>query len=406
MWRYLNIFDFLSMKGQILLLLLTFSSIICYSQINYETGYFINNSNQKVDCFIRNVNLKVNPTEFEFKLTEDAEIQKASIQTVQEFHIYGKFKYIRKNVMIDQSEKNIDKLSRERKAMLEEQEVFLKVLIEGKASLYSFENSKFKRFFYSLDDSKIEQLIFKEYLNEYNQINKNNQYKQQLLNALNCMTINIKHIENINYDKNDLINLFKKYNECNNSEFTNFEDKQKRNLFNLNIRPGVNNSSLSIENNSSNTNKLKFENKTGFRFGIEAEFILPIYNNKWAFIIEPTYQYYKTEETITTTAAIRNFKVDYTSIEVPIGIRHYFFLNETSKIFINGSFVIDLSSNSSINELNIGNSFNLAFGVGFKQNDKYSIELRHQTKRHILNDFVFWDSNYTTTSFVLGYTIF
>ncbi len=406
MWRYLNIFNFLPMKGQILLLLLTFSSIICYSQINYETGYFINNSNQKVDCLIRNVNLKINPTEFEFKLTEDAEIQKASIQTIQEFHIYGKFKYIRQNVMIDQSEKSIDKLSRERKALLEEQEVFLRVLIEGKASLYSFENSKFKRFFYSLDDSKIEQLIFKEYLNDDRKISQNNMFKQQLLDDLKCSTIKKQDAENVNYRKNELITFFVKYNECNNTEFTNFEEKQKRDLFNLNLRPGINSASLSIENSTSRSNAVDFNDKIGFRFGIEVEFILPIYNNKWAFTIEPTYQYFKTKETITSSFATRNFEVDYKSIEVPVGIRHYIFLNKNSKLFINGAFVFDLSSNSSINELTIGNSSNFAFGLGFKQNDKYSIELRYQPNRNILTDYVFWSSNYTTASVIFGYTLF
>jgi hypothetical protein len=60
--------------------------------------------------------------------------------------------------------------------------------------------------------------------------------------------------------------------------------------------------------------------------------------------MEPTYHYFKSE----TEIPIDKVKVNYTSIEIPIGVRHYFFLNENSKVFINGSFIVDISFNSII----------------------------------------------------------
>lgn len=83
------------------------------------------------------------------------------------------------------------------------------------------------------------------------------------------------------------------YNECNNQVFINFESKQKKDLFNLNIRPGFNNSSFSTQNGITSSSNVDFDNEFGFRFGIEAEFIIPVNKNKWAILIEPTYQYYK-----------------------------------------------------------------------------------------------------------------
>ena len=53
------------MKKQILLLLTTILSLNSYSQINFDKGYFINDSNQKVDCLIKNIDWKNNPTEIE-----------------------------------------------------------------------------------------------------------------------------------------------------------------------------------------------------------------------------------------------------------------------------------------------------------------------------------------------------
>ena len=205
-----------------------------------------------------------------------------------------------------------------------------------------------------------------------------------------------------------MINYFVKYNECNNVAYKNYEEKQHRDLFNLNLRPGFNISTLSIQNSISNSRDTDFGSELAFRFGIEAEFIMPFNKNKWALIIEPTYQYFKSETEIST----QNVEVDYKSIELPLGIRHYLFLNENSKFFVNGSFVFDLINNNSIinfesgTNLEIKTRTNLAFGLGYKYNDRYSLELRYQTSREVLSDFLFLSSDYQTFSVIFGYSIF
>ncbi len=86
--------------------------------------------------------------------------------------------------------------------------------------------------------------------------------------------------------------MFIAYNECHNETVKYLERKQKRDLFNLNIRPRYVYTSL---NKSSNTEirNFDFDNKSSFGLGVEAEFILPFNKNKWAFTIEPTYPTYK-----------------------------------------------------------------------------------------------------------------
>jgi hypothetical protein len=384
-------------------------SINCYSQISFEKGYYINNSNQKVDCLIKNLDWKNNPIEFEFKLTENSDKKKASIDTVKKFEIYNVSKFIRRTIKIDKSSNIVSKLSDIKQAIFNEEELFLKVLVEGKANLYSYENDNLERYFYSKDSSEIEQLIFKRYLNIDKKIGTNNRYKQQLWNNLKCPKMNMSKVENLVYYKNELIRFFVEYNECNKQGFTNFEEKQKRDLFNLNIRPGFNTSSLSIQNGLLSSSDADFGNKFGFRLGVEAEFIMSFNKNKWAILIEPTYQYFKSETELTT----QNVTVDYKSIELPIGLRHYFFLNENSKIFINGSVVIDFNDNSLIDfetdydtDLEIASSWNLAFGLGYKHNDRYSLELRYQTNRDVLSDYSYWSSDYKTLSIIFGYSLF
>lgn len=395
------------MKKQVFIFLTIILSCNCFSQINFEKGYYINNAGQKIDCLIKNIDWKNNPTEFLYKLSENTEPKKETINSVKEFEIINGSKYINRKVSIDRSSETLKDLSTTKNPISKEEQLFLKVLIEGKANLYLYQDGNLKRFFYKTDTSSIKQLIFKSYRITYNRIGKNNRYKQQLWSTLKCENISTKEIENINYNKKELVNLFIKYNSCNNSTFTNFEKKQKKDLFNLTIRPGINNSSLSIENILSNSSDIDFGNELSFRFGIEAEFVMPFNKNKWAILAEPTYQYFKSEK-ITNTQIIN---VDYKSIELSLGLRHYFFLNNNSKIFINGLYIIDLNMNSKIDfenttNLTIKTDGNLAFGIGYNYNQKYSLEMRYGSGRAILGGYIYWNSDYESLSIIFGYTLF
>ncbi len=406
------------MKKQ-LLFLLTILSFNCYSQISFENGYYIDNNNQKINCLIKNVDWKNNPIEFEYKLSENSESNKKTIKSVKEFGINNISKYIRGSVKIDRSSNNINDLNYDNRPEFKEEELFLKVLIAGKITLYEYVDGNLTRYFYEKEESNIEQLVFKRYKTNENKVGKNNRYKQQLWNNLKCPNFKMKKIESLDYKKNDLVNFFIEYHNCNNQEYDNFEEKQERDLFNLTIRPRISNSSLTIQNSVSNSRDTDFENKIGFGFGVEAEYILPFNKNKWAIAIEPTYQNFKTEKTTNVnnvSGGILIANVDYSSIEIPVGLRHYFFLNNNSKIFINASYIFDISSKSSIeftrgdgsnlNSLEIETRSNLAFGLGYKHNDKYSLEFRYQTPREILESYSFWNSEYKTLSIIFGYSLF
>lgn len=392
------------MKKQILLLLTTILSLNSYSQINFDKGYFINDSNQKVDCLIKNIDWKNNPTEFEYKLTNNSDTQKATIKTVKEFGIHNMSKYVRYSVKIDRSSDLINKMSNVKNSVFKEEELFLKVLIEGKANLYSFEDSNLKRYFYSLDNSNVEQLIFKQYINSNNQVGTNKKYKQQLWDNLKCSSFEMDKIKKMEYEKKELVSFFEEYNKCNNQEFIKYEEKQKRDLFNLSIRPGLNSSSLVIYNSSSSLRRTDYGNKMTFRIGLESEIVMGFNKNKWAILIEPTYQYYKAEEEPVTN--LSNTNVDYKSIEVPVGLRHYFFLNKSSKIFINGSFISEIILDSKVRNLDVKSDVNFAMGLGYNYNNMYSVELRYQTNRDVLTNYILWNSEYKTISVIFGYTLF
>lgn len=152
------------MKTKILSLILLLISINSFAQISFEKGYFIDENNQKTECLIKNVDWKDNPSKFTYKREDSSIPEKGDISSVKEFGIYGFSKYIRENVKIDRSSNDYKKLTYEKDPILKQELLFLKVIIEGKSSLYYYEDRDIMRFFYSVTDTSINQLIHKRYL--------------------------------------------------------------------------------------------------------------------------------------------------------------------------------------------------------------------------------------------------
>lgn len=407
------------MKTNVIVLLSFLFSLSSLSQITFEKAYYIDNSNSKVDCLIKNVDWKNNPMSFEFVLTENAPSSILGLANVKEFGIYNKSKYIRETVQIDRSSNDVTYMSKVKDPEFTSEKLFLKVLVEGKSNLYEFVDGNLRRFFYDKENSGIEQLVYKRYKTSESDISINNKFRQQLWIDLKCPNFEIKKIERINYTKNDLLNFFMEYSTCSNQEANNFGAKDKKDLFNLTLRPRITNSSLSIVNNAASNYNTDFDNETSFGFGVEAEFILPFNQNKWSIVVEPTYQSFsstKTKSSTIVSGGEQIAKAKYNSIEVPFSLRYYMFTSDKSAFFITSSYVVDFSSNSVIEIKRIDNSVlntidvetrnNFALGFGYKTKEKYSLELKYQFSREILGSYTYWESSYKSVSVIFGYTLF
>ncbi len=405
----------LKINKQSIILVLLCIGINGYSQINFEKGYFVNNLGEKTNCLIKNVDWKNNPTQFEYKVDESSESKIARIASVREFGIFEKSKYQRFDVEIDKSEEKLRYLSWNRDPEYKTETLFLKLLVEGKANLYQYDNQNVKKFFFKTDSTIIKQLVYKTYrINEID-TDKNNLYRQQLWTNLKCKDISIARIENLKYFKRELVKLFTDYNNCSNSKTTVFGVKETKNLLSLSIRPGIRYSSLNIRNRTSSDRNTRFDDQLTYRIGLEAEFILPFNNDKWGVLLEPTYQQYKS----TGIAELAETKVDYKSIELPFGIRHYFLVKKNSKLYANLAYVFDITLNSKIpfpefdndlatrRSLELNGGRNIALGLGYKFKNKYSLEINYQPDREVLtNSGISWRSNYSSISAIFGYKIF
>ena len=402
------------MRG-IALVIALIVGITVKGQIKFESGYFIDNSGKKTNCYIKNIDWKNNPKSFFYTTTQGGSPIEAYMSTVQEFGINETLRYIRATVNVDRSSSNINHLSDKRDPEFKEERVFLKVLVASDASLYQYEEEELIRYFFSVKNGAIEPLIFKKYIPPYQdgkgstkRIAKNERYKQQLLMALKCEVITRKRIENLSYNRPSLTRMFLKYNTCKNVEFTEHDLDRKRDLFNLTIKGGVRRVSLVAIDGNSFSRGGDFENKMNPFVELEAEVILPFNKDKWSVFIAPSYQYYKASGQVRTPFSAT---VKYTSIEVPVGIRHYFFLNDTSKIFVNGAFVFDFNGKDKVTytraaNLDIDTIGNLAFGLGYNYKGKYNVELRYGLNRNLFTNYVNWNSEFQPLSLLIGYTIF
>ncbi len=406
------------MKNKAAFLLLSLIAFSGLAQIKFQQGYFIDNSDKITHCLIKNMDWNDNPTFFEYKLSEKDDSKMALIANTKEFGIDKFSKYIRANVRIDRSSEDIEYMSQTKAPIFTEEQLFLEVLIEGNANLYYYEQKSLRRFFFSLNKGPIEQLIFKSYKTIDNQIGQNNEFRAQLWKSLKCSTLQKYHFESLNYFENQLLKIFEKYNSCLNSDFKNFQANKTKGYFNASLKVRASSNSLDVVNEDTNLkNIVDFGSNINIEFGFELETVLGFNNNKWALLVDFNYQSFKGETTTEPFRFVENTRthtIDYKSVEVGFGVRHYFFLNDQSKLFLNAHYVVDLPLNKSVLtetdnpvpgsvSIELSRSTNGAFGFGYKYNDKYSLEFRFETSRYIFDPPR--RSNYGGISLILGYTI-
>ena len=394
------------MKTHILIIFSAFLSLNSYGQIIFEKGYFIDNSDQKTECLIKNNDWKNNPTSFKYKLSIDGIERERYLSNTKEFVVYDYSKYIRFEGDVERSSKILRELTYEKNPVFNKEQIFLKVLIEGEASLYLYEGTNLKKFFFNVHSDSIEQLIHIAYLNLDSKISKNNYFRQQLWNKLKCNSNTIDEIKKLKFKNTSLNNFFLLYNKCKQASYLDYTNLKKRKLFKLNIKLGLDNSKFRIQNALASPS-YHFENSLSLRIGFEVEYILPFNKNKWALFLEPSFQSYKgksEENNVSST-------ISFNSIELPVGVKHNFFLDKESKLFLTASLNFDFLLYSDLlfntnSKLDLESRNNLAFGIGYQKFDKYSVEFRFQTPQELLSDFVFWTSNYNTMSLIFGYTFY
>lgn len=407
-----------------------FHLLFLQAQTKFEQGYIIDDFGNKIDCFIKNVDWVNNPTQIDYKLSlESKDIQSFSASDIKEFGIGVNIVFKKFTVDIDKSLNNNSNLSVIKEPEFQKETLLLKQLVKGNANLYYYEGQNLSRFFYSLDnDETIYQLIYKKYKENNTLVATNASFRSTLYYEFKCEDLTAEDSRNLNYEKKDLINFFSAYNNCSGSDSQVFLGEKRKGHLKLKLKAGLTNfnSEIKFDQTSLQVDLLSADlsKSTNLRIGVEVEYVLPFNNNKWSLFAEPAYQSYQgngVNRNFVTQGQIveNNISLSYSYIDIPIGLRHYFFLSNTSRIFINAAWVVVLdlegdirfqidSAGNSIAEtlpnLNVNSQGNIVFGIGYEFNNKFSMEFRLSSSRDITKDFVFIKTGYVGTSFILGYT--
>lgn len=209
------------MKNLIVLLVLV--STGAFAQIRFENGYFIDNSNNRKECLIRNKGWNNNPVSFQYRDTEESPVTELTIDNVKEFGV-GKFvKYVRANVDVDRSSEMLQARTRFKEPVFTNEKLFLKVLYQGRNALYEYVDSGLQRYFY-LNNDKILPLIHKVYTSVAapgdgqvypEETRHNNTYLVQLWKDVKCPDTKMKRVEKVEYNQRSLMKYFQEVNSCN-----------------------------------------------------------------------------------------------------------------------------------------------------------------------------------------------
>lgn len=408
-----------------------------YAQINFEKGYFINNNNVKTECFIRNQDWKNNPTRFYYKISENGtSTEEKTINDVKEFGI-GEFdKFERFVGLVDDSSTDINRLSGQKEPSWSKKTIFLKVIIQGDATLYGYVDGNGGKYFYSYKSAPIEQLVYKKYTEDNVAIKNNNFFQQQLFTKVKCEAITLSDIFKVKYTQPDLSKYFLTVNNCgvdakdivnkkiNKNGIVDRRNKSTSDNFLLRAKAGIGFNSLYIDyspsvdqfgNESKARPDFKFDGAQTFKVGLDAEYILPINKNKWSLFFDLTYQSkYESQKTVVEeyfypNKYVRVWNVKYNCFNLGLGLRHYMFLNNNSKLFLDVAALYSPNQEAMLGNdnkvvLEIKSKPYLGLGLGYAYK-RYNMEFRYAS-RNILDQNNYVKSKYKDLSVVLGYTLF
>ncbi len=388
-----------------IILFISFSllTVLSFAQINFEKGYFIDNEGKKTECFIKNKEWQKSPTEFEYKTSINNESSRITIDDVKEFSVYNYSKYIRFTVQIDSSSNSPGEYSNIEAPIWNTKTLFLKVLIEGKASLFLYDDLFNKKFFFKTDSSLIEQLVFKKYSQDEVHVKANRYYKQQLWNKLRNENYSIKQIEAIQYEKKEIEEYFIKYNNLTNS--IKYINKQKNKWY-LNPILGLGFSKSSLFDYNTVIKEYKATQKSNYLYGFQVEYFLPVNKNKWSLLLEYTIQESKHE----TNNGVENLSATYKSTNLTFGGKYTSYITNNLSLFISGMYSFkggngsDLIMNNYHSGYNANNPFSVGLGINFS---KLSIEYRMSDAKENLFNRVTWNMEKANQSFIiLSYKLF
>ena len=331
-------------KKQVITFILILFIQYGYSQNRFEQGYYISNSGSKTDCLIEKKEWAIWSNDF-FYATINGSVKQIKIEDVKEFGIENKLKFITKEVEIEKSSDNINKLDKSSDFVFNKERILLKVIVEGDLSLYQYLDFNVKKLFFKTITGNITQLKYKRYSNETNKtINAIIEYKNQLRKNMKCSNIDFKEL---NFELISIKKYVLNQNKCSNSKINFIEKRVTQTKLLISGSVGLNTSNLNINRSQ----KVFSLNSTDPTFGIDFNFLIPTIRNEMEVNFKTSYNAFKIKEDVNFGSSSREIKVNYSEVLLGIGGGYRFHIdNDKSISFRSGINYPILLSNTTYTE--------------------------------------------------------
>jgi hypothetical protein len=391
------------MKTFVTFYALTLSCFFCQAQTGFQHGYYIRNGGARISGLIKDYGWRNNPTNIVFKSSPADAPVTVEMDSIREFGV-GNSKYQRFEIEVETSGDSIDELSNSPAPQYRHDTAFLQVLVEGRASLYLYQNKHLMLYFFRLNSAVPTPLVSKQYLGPDGNVHVNQEYLKKLGDSLSCSASSFADPTRVQYDTKSLIFFFMAYNNCVKSAYTDYWTRSAKIAFHLSIRPGIDQSTFTVSRSGPfAASQQSFGSQASFRIGAEAELILPFNKNKWAVLLEPEYRSYN------SSAGGTGFVADYKALQFLLGVRYYMFIGTQSKLYLTAALCSAFQMSSTVeydgDYLSFGPGWGAGLSVGYRFKDRLGIELRYTTPEDVLGDYIYFKSNLTTSSLILSYRI-
>lgn len=391
---------YLFFMRKISLLFSFFFTLCAFAQDDYK-GYYITESGEKVNGFFEFYDF-FKTEKLKFKKSGSGEFSPLPKDVVEYGIDEGKQKFEKHIVETDMlGDKTYSK-----DPQLSSQALFLNVLVKGKASLYSY-TKDYNTFFFlsntSIKQGAVEQLINRKYLLPEGKTVDSPTYRRQLYNLVKCEGQQVSDFIAITYDKDAIVGVVKKYNECSGSKSEIFS-LNSRKEFAYSFFAGVHYANMGI---SYYTPAVADESSLTFSAGAEAAYIFP--NESWELYARGEFEPLNYELVDSKDQGYNvlesTFKMSGYAFNFSFGPRYKYILSNRSNIFLECGFGVyqpiggELEWYTTLYPLNDGipyrgdngkynlaTSFALNFGVGYTFNKNYSVAVKYITNRDYMED--------------------
>ncbi|MEZ4945134.1 MAG: outer membrane beta-barrel protein [Cyclobacteriaceae bacterium] len=397
------------MPTKIITLIATlFITISAKSQTtNWQPGFIIPSGRDTIKGFIDFKDWKQNPKHILFKDLNSKEFS-YSANSISYFYISTFDEFYHGNIITtDQSSlRSNDVINLINQNIIKTDTVFLKVLVDGKISLFEFNDGNRLHYLYD-DGTRIRELEVKkkralQTSNTYG-VATINLYKEQLKSLMkDCSRIN-SDINNLTYGSKGLTNIFREYHECSSFPISYINQSKDKFKFKFGIGTGVQITSIRLDSEVGFPTISSNDYSTPINpiIGISGEIIIPKNRESWSIANDLIFSNYSStvNTQIQSGAAIytSDVKIKFSYIKLMNLIRYKFITNRTLLPFLNfgisNSFALNSEFHSTREITDLGKTISrtervdyevrnheqglvLGGGVSFK---KWSAEIQYES---------------------------